>query len=247
MPKKRSLTSSLEDYLEAVYHLVQEQKVARVKDIAKRVGVRMPSVVKALGQLAARRMIHYEPYKFVTLTSEGEKAGAEIARRHELLCEFMERVLAVDHETAERNACHMEHAMGPVVLERFIDFLEFVHACPRAGTDWLKGFSEFCRHGIDRERCVTCAAQALDHSEQHRNGTTPVPLPELKPGECGRVVDVEGDRTMRKRIAERGVAAGALVEMENVPPAGEPVDIRIRGYHLALRGDEAASILVCRE
>ncbi|MEW6356280.1 MAG: metal-dependent transcriptional regulator [Planctomycetota bacterium] len=247
MPKKRTLTSSLEDYLEVVYRLVHEQKVARVTGVARRMGVSMPSVVKALRQLAARDLIHYEPYKFVTLTSEGERAGEEIARRHELLCKFMERVLGVDHETAERNACHMEHAMGPVVLERFIDFLEFVHACPRAGSDWLESFSAFCRHGINHERCVACARQALDHSEAHRIGAAPVRLPDLKPGECGRVVDVEGDKTMRKRIAERGVATGALVEMENVPPAGEPVDIRVRGYHLALRGDEAASILVCRE
>ncbi|NOZ24335.1 MAG: metal-dependent transcriptional regulator [Planctomycetes bacterium] len=247
MAKKKTLTSSLEDYLEAVYHLVQEQRVARVKGIAKRVGVSMPSVVKALRQLAAKGLIHYEPYKFVTLTSEGEAAGTEIARRHEMLCEFMEQVLGVDHETAERNACHMEHAMGPVVLECFVDFLQFIHACPRAGADWLEGFAKFCRRGIDHERCVTCAGQALDHSEEHRSGTTPVQLPDLKPGECGRVVGVKGDKTMRKRIAEHGVAKGALIEMENVASGGESVDIRIRGYHLALRMDEAASIFVCRE
>ena len=105
MPSKSELSASLQDYLEAVFHLVRQQKVARVKEIADRLKVSMPSVVKALRVLAARGMVNYEPYKFVTLTTEGENIGAEVARRHELLCEFMEKVLAVDHERAERNAC----------------------------------------------------------------------------------------------------------------------------------------------
>ena len=51
-----ALSESLEDYLEVIYHLVEEKKVARVRDIANRKGVKMSSVVGALRRLAAAEL-----------------------------------------------------------------------------------------------------------------------------------------------------------------------------------------------
>ena len=43
------------------------------------------------------------------------------------------RVLSVDPAAAGRNACHMEHAIEPQVLEKLVRFLQFLEGCPRAG------------------------------------------------------------------------------------------------------------------
>jgi len=117
-PSGKKLSPSLEDYLEAVLDLVQAGPVARVRDIARRLGVGMPSVTVALRQLSARGLVNYDPYQVITLTEAGRAAGEEIERRHRVLESFLRDVLGLDKAIARANACRMEHAVDPVVLER---------------------------------------------------------------------------------------------------------------------------------
>ncbi|MEA1927332.1 MAG: ferrous iron transport protein A [Candidatus Auribacterota bacterium] len=69
-------------------------------------------------------------------------------------------------------------------------------------------------------------------------------LNELQPGERGRIVKVKGGGTIRRRLLDMGMIRGTEVEMERVAPLGDPVEVRLRGYHLSLRKEEAASIQV---
>ena len=69
-------------------------------------------------------------------------------------------------------------------------------------------------------------------------------LSELKKGEKGRVLKVEGRADIRRRIMDMGVVRGALVEVERIAPLGDPIEVKIKGYHLSLRKDEAAQIYV---
>ena len=70
------------------------------------------------------------------------------------------------------------------------------------------------------------------------------PLSELEPQEMGRIVKVGGGRGIRRRLLDMGVVSGAIVEVQRVAPLGDPVEIRIKGYDLALRLEEAANIQV---
>ena len=119
-----ALSASLEDYLETIFHLVAEERVARVRDIAARMNVQMPSVTGALHSLAAKELVNYDPYRYITLTPRGEALARQVVRRHEVLTRFLEECLGLDRGTAERNACHMEHAIEPVVLQRLVQFVE---------------------------------------------------------------------------------------------------------------------------
>jgi ferrous iron transport protein A len=69
-------------------------------------------------------------------------------------------------------------------------------------------------------------------------------LNELRPGEKGRIVKVSGDGSITRRFRDMGLVTGSEVEVERVAPLGDPVEIKIKGYHLALRREEAASIIV---
>ena len=120
------LSESLGDYLEVIYHLVEQQRVARVKQIADRMGVQMPSVNGALRALSARKLVNHNPYSLITLTERGQRVARDLVRRHETLTEFFTRVLGLDAKTADRNACHVEHAIEPQVLDRLVAFLESV-------------------------------------------------------------------------------------------------------------------------
>lgn len=69
-------------------------------------------------------------------------------------------------------------------------------------------------------------------------------LEELEPGERGRIVKVGGNGSAARRFRDMGLVPGSEVEVERVAPLGDPVEIKIKGYHLAIRREEATSVLV---
>ncbi len=150
----KDLTPTMEDYLEAIYNLSQEKRVVRVKDIAKRLGVKMPTVTNMLKTLSERGMIDYEKYEYLELTGKGSYIGSQIDQRHQTLKAFLSDILQIDRDQADEDACKMEHAVSPTTLERMVEFMEFVEDCPRGGMDWLAYFDEYRRHGKSRERCL---------------------------------------------------------------------------------------------
>jgi len=146
-----ALSESLQDYLEAVYLLVQRDRVARMRDIAEIVGVGKSSVTGAVQALAERGLVHYDPYQFITLTEKGAAAGEKLARRHRVLKQFLMQVLAVPESQAEVVGCKMEHAIKGDVLKRFVRFLEFIKQHGSRDRHWAAAFREF-RGGRRKER-----------------------------------------------------------------------------------------------
>jgi len=70
------------------------------------------------------------------------------------------------------------------------------------------------------------------------------PLSELKPKEKGKIVKVGGKGRVHRRILDMGVVSGTPVEVQRVAPLGDPIEIRVKGYNLTLRKEEAANIQV---
>ena len=71
-----------------------------------------------------------------------------------------------------------------------------------------------------------------------------VTLAEMKPKQKGIVLKMNQRGSVTKRLAEMGIGRGALIEVERVAPLGDPIDIKVRGYHLSLRKEEAAAIIL---
>ena len=86
--EEKPLTSAMEDYLEAIFDLDKQKKVVRVKDIAKRLNVKMPTVTSMLKTLSKRGLVHYEKYEYVEPTEKGSEVGREMRRRHGILSRF---------------------------------------------------------------------------------------------------------------------------------------------------------------
>jgi len=70
------------------------------------------------------------------------------------------------------------------------------------------------------------------------------PLSELKTGERGKISRVGGSGGVHRRILDMGVIPGTTVEVERIAPMGDPIWVRLRGYQLSLRKEEAANINV---
>ena len=117
------LSQSLEDYLEMVHMLRLANGIARVKDIAAALSVKMPSVAKAILELKKLGLVTQEPYSGVELTEEGRKAAADVLNRHILLKGFLIR-LGVSEAIADKDACSMEHILSAETLSTIEDFMK---------------------------------------------------------------------------------------------------------------------------
>ncbi len=73
-------------------------------------------------------------------------------------------------------------------------------------------------------------------------------ISELKPGQRARVDQVTGNGAIRQRLLEMGLMPEAQLQVERIAPSGDPIWIKLHGYHLSLRRSEASTILVvdCR-
>jgi DtxR family Mn-dependent transcriptional regulator len=110
---------TLENYLEMVSFLADEGPV-RVTDIAARLEVSKPSVLIALKTLEERGLLE----RTVSLTKKGAVQAAEIRRRHSLLTIFLQTIVEVGKETAEKDACKMDHILSGETLAKIEKLVE---------------------------------------------------------------------------------------------------------------------------
>jgi Fe2+ transport system protein FeoA len=71
-------------------------------------------------------------------------------------------------------------------------------------------------------------------------------LDELPLGQTAKVVKLRGAPAVRRRLMEMGLTPAAVVEAIRRAPMGDPLDVKVRGYHLSLRREEAAAVEVER-
>jgi len=233
--ENNNLSASLEDYLEAIFNLAGKHNVARSKDIAKLLGVSKSSVTGALRALKKRGLANYKPYDYVTLTESGQTAAAEVVQKHNIIKSFFVNVLGVEPDTAQEPACMAEHVLGPKIITRLLAFMEFVTQENKAGYDLASKFEEFYKNRL----------QNRDFSKKEINEVSNiVGLNEVKPGEKCKIVKIIGRSSVNKRIADMGVVPGTTVEVKRVAPLGDPIDVKLMGYHLSLRKEEASKIIV---
>lgn len=118
-----AMTQSLEDYLEAVYMLLSEDRPAQVRDVAKLLGVKMPSVVKAVHELKKMELVTQDPYGPIVLTTKGTRVAKNILSRHTLIRSFLMK-LGVSMKNADKDACLMEHILSAETLDKIRAYTE---------------------------------------------------------------------------------------------------------------------------
>ena len=151
------LSASLEDYLECILTISEKKGAARAKDISMHIGVSGASVTRALQKLQSKGLINYAPYDVVTLTHEGMVIAKDISKKHMVLFEFFKNVLVIEEADSEELACKMEHIIPDNILERFVEFAEFVGRCPNRGAIWKENaHGYFCQSHGDDLKCDEC-------------------------------------------------------------------------------------------
>ncbi len=120
------LSSSLEDYIEAIYILKKDKGFARVSEIANFLNVKMSSVNFALKTLSKRELIVHKSYGYIFLTQKGEKEAKKVYSRHIILKRFFKEILGVNEKKAEMDACKIEHHISRETLNKLLKYVKGV-------------------------------------------------------------------------------------------------------------------------
>lgn len=249
MARQAALSSNMEDYLEAIFHIASEKQAARAKDIADRLKVNKSSVTGALRSLSEKGYVNYAPYDIITLTDKGKKLAEDVVRRHETLKDFFVKILLLKDDEAEEASCKIEHAISEKIVNRIINFVEFVEICPRGGREWIKGFRRHCENGDTSIQCANSIKLCLEDLEKRKDlirnspGET-VLLEEMDPGQRGKILDIQEHSEIDDRLSGMGISSGSIIEVEKRKSEADDIAVKVRGYHLSLRKTEAAQISV---
>ncbi len=122
----RHRSANMEDYLEAIRTLSDEAGSVKVTRLSEALHVRKPSVTAAVARLAYEGLVHHQKYGAIELTPLGKDVADDVCRRHDALRVFLTEILGVSAETAEQDACRLEHHLSPESSARLGQFVTFV-------------------------------------------------------------------------------------------------------------------------
>ncbi len=130
----------MEDYLEAIRTLSENESSVKVTQLSDALNVSKPSVTAAVTRLAGEGLVHHQRYGAIELTTKGRELADDVCHRHDVLRVFLIEILGVPEETAERDACRLEHHLSPDSSVRLARFLAFVLQDASEKPQWLDEF-----------------------------------------------------------------------------------------------------------
>ena len=226
MKKPEKISSSLEDYLEVIAEIIEQKGHAHTKDIADKLGIKMPSVTNALQTLSAKGFIVYRSHAPVVLTASGTERAAEIRHRHSALKTFCQEILKLNEQESDDTACKMEHVVGSHVMSRFVFLTESImthESCSR--------FRDYLNN--------TMPKIAVDDQNDDL-----ISLDQLPVGKTAVVMKISSTLRGAKKFADLGLIQGTFLTMEGSSPFGDLIRFSIMGSSLSMRAKDAAYIWV---
>ncbi len=173
MHEHEGLSPTHEMYLKVIYRLRQENEIARVRDMAKGLGITPGTVSAVLKKLERAGLLLHDHYGAVKLTPAGERVAECVVRKFETIRTLLTDVLGLEPETAEIDACTMEHAVGPATVNRMEYLLRLVHAGDidvrpmfRTGASRAETICSDC---VSLGACRAVAALPVARSDHERN------------------------------------------------------------------------------
>lgn len=121
--RKPVLNQALEDYLKAIYDILESSEWATTSEIATCMGISAPSVTAMIKRLKKLNLVKYKPYYGVQLTEIGKLAAMEIVRHHRLLELYLFKALNVPWDLVHGEAEKLEHALSEDLEDRIAQVL----------------------------------------------------------------------------------------------------------------------------
>jgi Mn-dependent DtxR family transcriptional regulator len=129
----KSLTASMEDYLEMIYRLSIDNGFTRINELSKSLNVQSPSATKMVQRLAVFKLLKYEKYGVLLLEEEGKRLGNELLIRHNIIENFI-KIIGVDKTDALQETEKIEHTVSKKTTKCIEDFVDFIKENPDIST-----------------------------------------------------------------------------------------------------------------
>lgn len=118
-----ALSTAQEDYLKQILSLGGDGGAVTTQALARRLGVRPPSVTGMVQRLAELGLVEHRPYRGVLLTERGRRVARETVRHHRLLEAFLVEVLGFAGDEVHDEAERLEHVISARFEERLAEVL----------------------------------------------------------------------------------------------------------------------------
>lgn len=218
-PPRGMLTQSMENYLKAVFEILEHEDRATTSSIADRMGIAAPSVTAMVKKLAELKLVSHEPYQGVRLTRVGELAATEIVRHHRLIEQYLAVALGVPWDQVHDEAEKLEHVISEDLEDRI---------------DGALGYPTVDPHGAP-----------IPTRDGTVNRVAVRPLTDASAGEHVVVVEVDDrDPALLRYLGERGLYPGTRTEVVRVEPYGGSITLRVVEREFPLGREAAASVRV---
>ncbi len=214
------LSTSVEDYLKAIYHLTETGEAASTNAIAQRLGLAAPSVTGMVKRLAEQGLVRHERYRGAELTTKGRRAALRTVRRHRVLEAYLVAFLGYDWGKVHDEAEKLEHAVSDDLIERMAQALGNPSVDP---------------HGDP--------IPAPDGSIAEVVYTSLTDLP-VGPATVRRVQAEDAERL--RYLALVGLVPGAQVTVVDHQPFAGPVTVRV-GAEIKVIGREIGDLVLCQQ
>lgn len=162
--ERQQLSPVLENYLEAIFRLEMRNGAVRASSIAEDVEVSRSTVTGTLKTLKAMGYVKYSPYSLIYLTEKGKEVGRTIAHRHFVFRAFLEKVLLLDSQEADRTACALEHVVSDDVVKRLGEFVLFLKNCPELWANWPETYKQ--QNLLEKSHTQSTIAEVLGRDEK---------------------------------------------------------------------------------
>lgn len=114
-----------ENYLKALLSLSNERGEVNVSELSEKLEIKMPTVTSMMKKLAAKGLVHYESYRPLRLTSNGQREAALIIRKHRLTEMFLVEKMGFGWDAVHEIAEQVEHIQSPEFFEKMDELLGF--------------------------------------------------------------------------------------------------------------------------
>ena len=119
-----------ENYLKALYHLVNENDEVSVNDLSRQLNIKMPSVNSMIKKFADKSWVKYESYKPIKLTESGKKEASLIVRKHRLTEMFLVEKMGFGWENVHEIAEQLEHIHSDIFFDKMDEILNYPKVDP---------------------------------------------------------------------------------------------------------------------
>lgn len=119
------ISLSEENYLKAIFHLINEENTVTINEISKLLDVKMPSVNNMMKKFADRNWVVYESYKPLKITDSGKKQAALIVRKHRLTEMFLVEKMNFGWENVHEIAEQLEHIHSETFFDKMDEILNY--------------------------------------------------------------------------------------------------------------------------